>query len=191
MCIRDRLTVKANQAIEFDFSVFDPEDGAVDGTARLSVTGESIQENTEIVQNPTLGILNGRFKWTPTLVDIRSRPYQIVFKATDSQGFATFRVFLVQVVENSTSIPLTFQQLGFQLFPNPAITQIQLLLPTNQVNQAATITIFDHLGRLVQQQQITQTLSRELLDVANLSSGQYSVQFQTATTTTSTLFIIQ
>ena len=128
------LTVKANQAIEFDFSVFDPEDGAVDGTARLSVTGESIQENTEIVQNPTLGILNGRFKWTPTLVDIRSRPYQIVFKATDSQGFATFRVFLVQVVENSTSIPLTFQQLGFQLFPNPAITQIQLLLPTNPVS---------------------------------------------------------
>lgn len=185
------IAVKAGTTIEFDFSVFDPEDGAVDGTALFNITGESIQENTEIIQMPLLGILNGNFKWTPTLSDIRTRPYQIVFKATDSQGFATFKVFRIQVLENSTSIPLTFQQQGFQLFPNPATNQVHLLLPNNQINQTAILTIFDNFGRMVQQQQIAQTSSQETLEVTNLSSGTYSVRFQTATTNTGTLLVIR
>ena len=187
-----QLTIKAGKTLDLEFSIYDAEDNFnFNGVALLTVTGESIQNNTTIDQAQQLSVLNGHFKWSPTNTDIRTRPYQIVFKATDSEGFATFKVFQIQVVENSTSIPLTFQELGFALFPNPATSQVVLRLPDQQVNQSATIRIFDNLGRLVQQQQIAQTLSREVLDIANLSSGQYSVQFQTAIATASTLFIIQ
>ncbi len=188
----EQLSIKFGKTLDLDFSIYDSEDDFdFNGVALLTITGESIQNNTTLDQKQQLSVLNGRFSWTPTAVDIRTRPYQIVFKATDSDGLATFKVFQIQVVETSTSIPPTFQQLGFKLFPNPATNQVQLTLPDNQVNQAATIRIFDNLGRLVQQQQIEQTLSRELLDITNLPNGQYSVQFQTATTTVSTLLIIQ
>lgn len=187
----EQLTLKVGKTLDLEFAVYDAEDYFdFNGVALLTLTGESIQNST-LDQEQKLAVLNGHFKWTPTAVDIRTKPYQIVFKATDSDGLATFKIFQIQVVESSTSIPPTFQQLGFKLFPNPATAQAQLILPDHQVNQAATIRIFDNLGRLVLQKQIEQTLSRELLDVTNLPSGQYSVQFQTATTTASTLLIIQ
>lgn len=187
----EQLTLKVGKTLDLEFAVYDAEDYFdFNGVALLNVSGESIQNST-LDQEQKLAVLNGHFKWTPTAADIRTRPYQIVFKARDSDGLATFKVFQIQVVETSTSIPPTFQQLGFKLFPNPATTQFQLVLPDNQINQAATIRIFDNLGRLVQQKQIAQTLARKLLDVTNLQSGQYSVQIQTATATASTLLIIK
>lgn len=185
------ITLKAGNPLAFDFAVHDSEDNPAEGEVFFRVSsGGIIQENSTVDWYPLIAALSGRFTWTPNLTDIRTMPYQIVFKATDSQGLATFRVFQVQVVENSTSIPLTFQQLGFQLFPNPATTQTQLKIPDNQLNKAATITIFDNLGRLVQQQQIDKTQAIETLNIGALQSGQYSIRFQTASTTVSTLLII-
>ena len=184
------ITLKATETVEFDFTISDSEDAALGGLTLFNVTGESIQENTEVTQEQLENVINGNFKWTPTLADIRLRPYQIVFKATDSQGLATFRVFQIQVVDNITSIPLTFQQLGFQLFPNPATTQVQLTFPNNQINQSATITIFDNLGRLIQQQKIEKTLSKAAINIAVLQRGQYTVQIQTPTAMASTLLVV-
>jgi len=166
------LTVKAGKAIEFDFSIDDSEESPAEGGVLFRVsTVETIQENATIDWYPLFDVLSGRYKWTPTLADIRSTPYQIVFKATDSQGFATFKVIQVQVVENSTSIPLTFQQLGFQLFPNPATTQVQLILPDNQINQSAFLSIFDNLGRLVQRYKIDNTNSQHTLAMLVVKSS--------------------
>ncbi len=186
------ITLKAGNSLAFDFSIHDSEDNPAEGAVFFRVSsGGVILENATVEWYPLIAALSGRFTWTPSLTDIRTMPYQIVFKATDSQGLATFKVFQVQVVENSTSIPPTFQQLGFQLFPNPATTHAQLILPDNQLNKAATITIFDNLGRLVQQQQIDKTQAMETLNTSALQSGQYSIRFQTASTTVSTLLIIQ
>jgi len=186
-----QLTIQAGKTLDLEFAIFDAEDNFnFNGVALLNVTGESIQNNATLDQEQKLSVLNGHFKWTPTNIAIRTRPYQIVFKATDSQGLATFKVFQVQVVDNSTSLPLTFPELGFQLFPNPATTQVQLRLPNNQINQTITISIFDNLGRLVQQKQIEKALSEEFLEIAHLQSGQYAVQIQTATAIASTLLVV-
>ncbi len=186
------INIKAEQTIDLSFIGTDNEDGMGDLPPKLSLISETLIKGATTEYSETFeGTSVSDFNWTPTLNDIRRMPYQITVKAVDSKGFATFKVILIQVIENTTSIPLTFQQLGFNLFPNPATTQAQLALPANQVNQAATIRIFDNLGRLVQQKQIESSLSRELLDVTNLPRGQYSVQIQTATATASTLLIIQ
>jgi len=185
------ITIKAGKTLEFEFAIFDAEDSFSGIRPLYRVAGASIQNNTEITENPFIATLSGTFKWTPALTDIRSMPYQIVFKATDSQGFAAFKVLQVQVVETSTSIPLTFQQLGFKVFPNPATSQVQLQLPANQINQAATISIFDNLGRLVQENKIDNTTSILPLNIANFQSGHYMLKFQTATTSVSTLLLVK
>ena len=185
------ITIKAGKILEFEFAIFDSEDAFSSIRPFYQVAGESIQNNTEITENPFVGTLSGTFKWTPSLTDIRSMPYQIVFKATDSQGSASFKVLQVQVVETSTNIPLTFQQMGFKLFPNPTTSQAQLLLPNSQINQAATVSIFDNLGRLIQQKKIENTTPTIPLALENFQSGNYIIRFQTATTTVSTLLLVK
>lgn len=185
------ITIKAGKTLEFEFAIFDSEDAASSTRPLYRVAGESVPNNTEITENPFIATLSGTFKWTPSLTDIRSMPYQIVFKATDSQGFASFKVLRIQVIETSTNIPLTFQQLGFKLFPNPATSQIQLQLPEDQVNQVATISIFDNLGRMIQENKIDNTSSILPLNIANFQSGHHLLKFQTATTTVSTLLLVK
>ena len=185
------ITIKAGKTLEFEFAIFDSEDAASSTRPLYKVAGESVPNNTEITENPFIATLSGTFKWTPSPTDIRSMPYQIVFKATDSKGFASFKVLRVHVVETSTNIPYTFQQLGFKLFPNPAISQVQLQLPDNQVNQAARVSFFDNLGRMVQQNDIENTTAILLLDLTNFQSGNYIIQFQSATTTVSSSLLVK
>ena len=45
------ITLKATETVEFDFTISDSEDAALGGLTLFNVTGESIQENTEVTQH--------------------------------------------------------------------------------------------------------------------------------------------
>ena len=143
------LEVPAGTTIELSFTTYDPEESQVDGTPTISATSEIFNQGAIFSFEGMLGFDKGLLNWTVQEQDIRFRPYQVVFKATDGKGAATFRVVQIQVKPLNVSTTGSFQELGYQLFPNPTVDQFQITLPTTLENQIVIVSIFDSTGKLV------------------------------------------
>lgn len=62
----------------------------------------------------------------------------------------------------------------FKVFPNPVADILNIQVPS--VNESTTLSVFDILGKLVLEQQVTESSSQ--LDVSAMSSGVYVMIFQ-------------
>jgi hypothetical protein len=65
--------------------------------------------------------------------------------------------------------------LSFDMFPNPAIDEVNIQLPTG--TEKANVSVYDRVGRLVSTQTITPSNSK--VNIANLSSGMYLLRVNT------------
>lgn len=185
----DLVKVKAGQSLDLRFLLFDAEDGQVDSAPQLSLTSEFIQ-NVAITQDAQLATLNGTLKWSPTEKDIRSRPYYLVIKATDSEGATSFRVIGIQVEPLLSTVVENFKDAGYQLYPNPTNSDSFLQVPEDKLNQPAILSIFDQLGRLIQTQNIDQLPSLVSLNTKELAKGTYLVQLISGRSSVSSSLIV-
>lgn len=148
----------------------------VDGTPTISTTSEIFNQGGIFSVEGMLGFNKGLLNWTVQEQDIRFRPYQVVFKATDGKGAATFRVVQIQVKPLNVSTTGTFQELGYQLFPNPTVDQFQITLPTTLENQIVIVSIFDSTGKLVAIRNYAREEEIIRGSVKHLAKGNYILQ---------------
>ena len=133
----------------------------------------------------------GSFNWEITEANVRAIPYQIVIKARDSRGAATFKILQISITDAVTSTLESFRSLGYQLYPNPTIGDTYLQIPDDQFNASSEITIFDNLGRQVRQYQFETMGETISLETANLDPGIYLIQIHTDLHSISTQLVIQ
>lgn len=184
------IKIDAGETVNINFIGIDEEDRIVDGIPDLSVTSETIELGASTEYNSTLGSSTGKFTWTPSESDVRSTPYQVTIKAVDSKSAASFVVVNIEVSAFSTAISETFKNEGYKLFPNPTRGESFLQIPDKGINQSATLSIFDNLGRLVQTQEIDQLTKTISLPTTELTQGNYIIQLRNQEINVSSSLII-
>lgn len=164
------MVITAGTSINWSFTVFDPEDG-MNNPPTVTASSELLEQGASFMSTDN----KGTFLWTASDQAIRSMPYQIVFKVTDSKGLATFKVVQVMVKPLNVSTSITFQEAGYQLFPNPISDQFYINIPTHLVNQPTIISIYDASGQLVKTKTYQQVDATIQWFIGDFSIGTYLV----------------
>ncbi|MEM6321671.1 MAG: T9SS type A sorting domain-containing protein [Bacteroidota bacterium] len=185
------IQVKVGETVNFKLTATDPEDGALDGYPEVTFTGSTFDFGAVAVATSSFGAARGDFTWEVPSDAAQAIPYRIAIKAVDSKGFATFKIIEIQVSEASVSFYTPLKELGARLFPNPSTANTFLELPDTQLGQEVTITIFDNMGRVANEQRIDNAPKEITLPTASLPKGTYFVTLQTKDIRSSSYLFIQ
>ena len=170
------VEVTAGTTIEFSFTSYDPEESQSDVSPTISASSEILNQGATFTIKEMWGFNKGILDWTVREQDVRSLPYQVVFKSKDSNGAATYRLIQIKVKPLNVSTTQTFKELGYQLFPNPTADQFHITLPSTLQNQVVRLSIFDSTGKLVAIRNY-EAEERIIRGTAkNLSKGNYILQ---------------
>lgn len=181
----DLLKTKTGQTVNLTFSTTDA-DGS---NLSLSASSELLKsENGATFISENNGM--AQFTWTIKETQVRSLPYQLVIKAVDDRGAATFKVIRILAQPFSTSVTAIFEEAGYTLFPNPVINYFNIQLPENKINKPTTVSIFDNTGRLVKQTTFQKAEAILNLEINTLTVGNYIVLVQTETEMVGTKLVV-
>jgi len=113
-----------------------------------------------------------------TLTDLAQQPsYQFV--VANAAGLNTTRFELVFSPQQPlAAVPAALAQ-QVAVYPNPAKTQVAIELPQGLSRQPVTATLLDALGRVVRQQVLPASVAAQLLPLANVAPGVYSLRLMT------------
>ena len=187
----EEITVAVGETVELAFTATDNEDGAVDGSPDITITGEVLELGASVNIYRTFGANNGEFSWTVGPDAVRTTPYQIAVKAVDRNGLSTFRVIKIKVRDASTNLIAAFDEEGYALYPNPASHRAFLEIPDNLINESLEIMVFDQLGRRVQRIEIDGANSTMELPLQQLENGTYIIYIQSNQQIVSTILEVQ
>ena len=110
--------------------------------------------------------------------------YSAIDKQVKQNGIIYYRLKqfdkgnIVETLSQTISVYANERNLGFDLFPNPANTEMTLILPDVLVGKTLTIGIFDNNGRQVQKTEtvLTNYNTTQNLTINELEKGTYFVK---------------
>lgn len=88
----------------------------------------------------------------------------------------------VENLSQTISIYANNENAGFEMFPNPANTEMTIVIPDALIYNALSIGIYDNFGKQILNSEITLTESNRshVFDIASLENGVYFVKVVTA-----------
>ncbi|WP_324671428.1 FG-GAP-like repeat-containing protein [Hymenobacter sp. GOD-10R] len=161
--------------------------GDADGDGDLDMFVANSGTNTVSVRlNNGAGTFGGSLQ-----VPVGSNPTSVVLGDLDGNGTLDF--ITANKDANTASVrlnsPVAAKVLAaapaklleqVELYPNPAHELVQLVLPTELVQQAVQLSLVNALGQVVLEQQLTAQQTALELKLGRLPQGVYSVQLRTA-----------
>lgn len=119
--------------------------------------------------------IKGTFDWELNNTLERNKSYNMVFRVAD--GFFTFDETVLFVVDNSTGAEELTTASPLSIYPNPASNHFFVDIPTQQINDTYTISIYDLSGKLVVTKRINNALNNHMIVGvdATLTPGMYLV----------------
>ena len=135
-------------------------------TDALPHTVENDAGSTETFNSGTITGINQTYSYTFNVEGVN--PYLCGIHGSGSMSGTI-------TVENPLSVD-EFDISNLAMFPNPAITNLQIKLPQNM--NEGTITFFDLAGKQVLRELVNNGLNELSIDVSQLKSGMYFIRYQ-------------
>jgi Secretion system C-terminal sorting domain len=169
------LDVFVGQNLDWSMSANDPDPGQ---SVELSATGGPLED---FFANAAVFVANGNtanFSWSLQPEHVRQPPYQVVFKAKDDfQGNGLARTRVVRFRVNGTTAVQT-PSLPLNVFPNPAVRQVDIQLP-EALAENATLRVINAKGQCWHQQTLAAGARNHTLQLAEAPAGWYVLEVRT------------
>ncbi len=130
---------------------------------------DSIGNDTIIVGiNPGTNIT--MYNYTPNAQDKKFVKYYVGFNATTCGGFKSTHTVKSNIINNITIVNVNeIEKINFNIYPNPANSQINVQINTNLLGSTYTIT--DQIGKVVLSGKLN--AEKSTIELGNLSGGIY------------------
>ncbi len=82
------------------------------------------------------------------------------------------------VLEKTISVYTNNKNLGFEVFPNPAGSEVKLMIPDALTGTVLQVVVYDNLGRKVMEKELINDIENitHTLDISGLAKGTYSIR---------------
>ena len=157
----------------------------------VSTTGTDIADFTDEVFTDNLEYVN---QWQARTVDLSAYNGQTIYLAfrhhgvTDLVGFAIDAVALPGTVICAPDAVAELETVESKLFPNPATDNLNI---TSSLQGAATVSVFDAVGRVVLQRNVNLSQATFTQSISSLENGIYTIQISTADKVATERFVKQ
>jgi hypothetical protein len=122
------------------------------------------------------------FKYKDNLLNNSEKTTYYRLKMVDINGKASYsETRMVRMIEEN--------KLQISTFPNPAINEVRVMIPTDWQEKLVTYEIYSNTGVLVQRHQNKEAAQVQQLNVQQLNSGNYLLKVNNGTTSTTSNFI--
>ena len=118
---------------------------------------------------------SAQFKWTVGEELIREEPYQLVFQATDSIGYANYSLFRFKVVEEPNNTEDFYFNDFVKIYPNPVVDVLYL---ESKLDRGLDFKIYDSMAKILHSGTIRDHLE---IPFKSLPSGMYFMEFSDGT----------
>ena len=160
-------------------------------TILVSTTGTAIADFTDEVFADNLEYVN---EWQARTVDLSAYNDQTIYLAfrhhgtSDLVGFIIDAVKLPGTVNCNPDAVTELDKVESSLYPNPATNTLNI---TSSLQGAATVRVFDAIGRVVLENNVSLSQATFTQNISSLENGIYTVQIRTADKVATQRFVKQ
>ena len=95
-----------------------------------------------------------------------------------TQGFVQGSPVLISGIDENNNSILNAKFIGFEVFPNPFVSDIKLNIIEFNMNEIYSITVFDALGKIVFK--VSSISKNQTLPLDDLKTGMYFLRVQSS-----------
>jgi hypothetical protein len=142
---------------------------------------KNYSEATILFADETSSVENS-FKYKDNLLNNTEKTTYYRLKLVDINGKASYsETRMVRLIEEN--------KVQISTFPNPAINEVRVMIPTDWQEKLVTYEIYSNAGVLMQRYQNKQAAQVQQLNVQQLNSGNYLLKVNNGTTSTISNFV--
>lgn len=142
---------------------------------------KNYSEATILFADETSSVENS-FKYKDNLLNNTEKTTYYRLKLVDINGKASYsETRMVRLIEEN--------RVQISTFPNPAINEVRVMIPTDWQEKLVTYEIYSNAGVLMQRYQNKQAAQVQQLNVQQLNSGNYLLKVNNGTTSTISNFV--
>lgn len=158
-------------------------------TVLVSTTGTDIADFTDEVFADNLLYVN---QWQARTVNLSAYAGQTIYLAFRHSGVSDLVGFIIDAVKLPGTVVCNpdavfeLNRVESTIFPNPATDNLNI---TSSLQGAATVRIFDALGRVVLENNVTLSNATLTQNVSSLESGMYTIEIRTSEKVSTSHFV--